>query len=177
MKKTNLILFAIVLLALACSKHSVVKKEERVVITLFHITTLMMRPVDSIEVRNQGIPSLPYDQVFLSKEQFALFEKNIWKAFRDSTTLIYQNGGMKEKPMDKKEFLAYRKDWHFGHFTTIACYETWYFNPQNNMIERDVLGYSLMEYVPEKEAYRLMGDVFKNEVARKRVNDNYFTWY
>ncbi|MGZ4038850.1 MAG: hypothetical protein ACXVPQ_13550, partial [Bacteroidia bacterium] len=117
-----------------------------------------------------------YDQIFLSREQFGLFEKNVWALFKDSTSQIYYGSDPNEKPMNKKEFLEAGKDWNLKHITSLECFETWYFNPQNNMMERDVLGYGLFEYVPDKQAYRILGYLFRNEADRKKVNDNYLAW-
>jgi hypothetical protein len=57
----------------------------------------------------------------------------------------------------------------------IKFYETWYFNPANNMIERDILGYSLHEFVADKMAFRELFTVFVNDAALKKAKQYYFS--
>jgi hypothetical protein len=56
----------------------------------------------------------------------------------------------------------------------IRFFESWYFNPATNMIERELLGYSLHEFVSDKNAFRELFDVFVNEAALEKARKYYF---
>jgi hypothetical protein len=56
----------------------------------------------------------------------------------------------------------------------IRFFEAWYFNPENNMIERDLLGYSVHEYVKDKFAFRELFNVFKDSLALEQAKKYYF---
>lgn len=56
----------------------------------------------------------------------------------------------------------------------IRYFESWYFNPANNMIEREVLGYSVHEYVADKYAFRELFNVFVDEEALQKARKFYF---
>jgi hypothetical protein len=56
----------------------------------------------------------------------------------------------------------------------IRFFESWYFNPENNMIERELLGYSVHEYVADKEAFRELFDVFVSDAALEKARKYYF---
>ena len=57
----------------------------------------------------------------------------------------------------------------------IRFFETWYFNPANNMIEREMLGYSVHEFVSDKNAFRELFDVFVNDEALEKAKKYYFS--
>jgi hypothetical protein len=56
----------------------------------------------------------------------------------------------------------------------IRYFETWYFNPENNMIERELLGYSVHEYVADKFAFRELFNVFVSDAALEKARKHYF---
>ncbi len=56
----------------------------------------------------------------------------------------------------------------------IYFYETWYFNKKSNMIEREVRGYSVYWYDAERQAFRQLFYVFKDEESFKTVKKNYW---
>jgi len=56
----------------------------------------------------------------------------------------------------------------------IRFFESWYFNSKTNMIEREVLGYSLHEFVADKNAFRELFDVFVNDAALEKARKFYF---
>lgn len=51
----------------------------------------------------------------------------------------------------------------------IIFYESWYFNPDNNQIERDVMGYSVLAYNSFKEAWKELFIVIKDEESFKKM--------
>jgi hypothetical protein len=56
----------------------------------------------------------------------------------------------------------------------IRFFESWYFNPETNMIEREMLGYSVHEFVSDKNAFRELFDVFVNDAALQKAKKYYF---
>lgn len=56
----------------------------------------------------------------------------------------------------------------------IRFFESWYFNPKTNMIERELLGYSLHEFVADKNAFRELFNVFVNDAAVEKARKFYF---
>lgn len=56
----------------------------------------------------------------------------------------------------------------------IRFFESWYFNSQTNMIERELLGYSVHEFVADKNAFRELFNVFVNDAALETARKYYF---
>jgi hypothetical protein len=56
----------------------------------------------------------------------------------------------------------------------IRFFESWYFNSETNMIERELLGYSVHEFVADKNAFRELFDVFVNDAALEKARKYYF---
>jgi hypothetical protein len=55
------------------------------------------------------------------------------------------------------------------HINMIRFAESWYFNKSNNMIEREVLGYSVFEWIPEKMGFKSVFEVYPNEESHKKA--------
>lgn len=51
----------------------------------------------------------------------------------------------------------------------IKFYEAWYYNPTSRMIEKDLLGYSVLLYNDERRSFRNLFNVFKDKEAVKVV--------
>jgi hypothetical protein len=60
------------------------------------------------------------------------------------------------------------------HINQIRFFESWYFNSQTNMVERELLGYSVHEYVADKNAFRELFNVFVNDAAAEKARKYYF---
>lgn len=60
------------------------------------------------------------------------------------------------------------------HINQIRFFESWYFNSQTNMVERELLGYSVHEFVAEKNAFRELFNVFVNDAALEKARKYYF---
>lgn len=56
----------------------------------------------------------------------------------------------------------------------IRFFESWYFDPQTSMIEREILGYSVHEFVSDKNAFRELFTVFVNAEAVQKAKKYYF---
>jgi hypothetical protein len=55
----------------------------------------------------------------------------------------------------------------FSSIRQINFYESWAVNPENNIIEKKVLGYTLLQYIEAKGFYKTFFSVFKDEDALK----------
>ena len=61
----------------------------------------------------------------------------------------------------------------FRDICRIDFYETWYFNKETNMIEKDVIGYSVLKFVEERNAFKQLFSVLRDEQAIKKWNKYY----
>lgn len=130
---------------------------------------------------------------YLSPQQFAGFQSAMWAVVKSPKSKAYQYYGA--KPWTSKElrermmvcdsvtesFLdgkgqevqqnGYRCDSisRLRHISKIDFYESWYFNPSTNMIEKEILGYCVWEYIEEWKAYRGLFNVFKDQAAADKV--------
>ena len=141
---------------------------------------------------------------FIDQKQFSVFKNAIWTLVRDPKSKVYfQMGGaetestkpvtyqqlrgkvcmcdsVKESSFDAKGQEVINTYWACdstsvtNQINKIHFYESWYFNPQNNMIERETLGYSVFQYIEEKEAYKQLFMVFKDEESVKKAKKYYF---
>ena len=125
---------------------------------------------------------------YIDQKQFSVFKNAIWTLVRDPKSKVYfQMGGADTKPatyqqlrdkicrcdsiiessFDAKGLETITKSWACdstsvtSQINKIQFYESWYFNPKNNMIERETLGYSVLQYIEEKEAYKELFMVFQ----------------
>jgi hypothetical protein len=131
--------------------------------------------------------------VYLNAQQFSEFQKAIWIMVRQPKSKIYKaldgpQATMQDmrsmfKRCDSVEQISY--DAKGVEMTTpvfvcdstslvdqinkVVFFESWYFNPSNNMIERDVLGYSVWAYMLDKEAWRELFYVVKDEESLKKL--------
>ena len=61
-----------------------------------------------------------------------------------------------------------------NEISRIIFFESWYLNTKTNLIEKETLGYSVWQYVKDKEAYRELFVVFRDEKAIKKAKKYYF---
>jgi hypothetical protein len=141
--------------------------------------------------------------LYLEKKEFENLQSSVWTMMRDPKSKIFLglNGTAPDwsKPASKKELRdrffrcdtvpmsTYDPNGNEIITAVWACdstsiidglgaiyfYETWYFNKANNMIEKEVLGYSLFQYIEEKQAFRQLFFVFRDEEALKKAKENY----
>jgi hypothetical protein len=131
--------------------------------------------------------------MYLNAQQFGEFQKAIWMMVREPKSKIYKAVDapqMTTKDMrymfrkcDSMQQISYDPKGNEVTNTVFVCdstslvdqvnkivfYESWYFNPANNMIERDVLGYAVWSYMMDKEAWRELFFVFRDEESLKKV--------
>ena len=138
---------------------------------------------------------------YIDQKQFSVFKNAIWTLVRNPKSKVYfQMGGAETKPVayqqlrdkvclcdsiaesffDAKGSEIVTMRWAcdstsvVSQINKIEFYESWYFNPQNNMIEREILGYAVLQYVEEKEAWKQLFLVFKDEESVKKSKKYYF---
>lgn len=135
---------------------------------------------------------------FLDYTSFNALRKAIWELVKNPESRVYINS--LEKPASAKEVknrvvaCAMLEESSFDaegneiiqsrfncdsmstihNINQIRFFESWYFNPKTNMIEREILGYSVHEFVSDKNAFRELFDVFVNAEAVQKAKKYYF---
>lgn len=129
----------------------------------------------------------------LSPRQFAVFQSAMWQVVKSPKSKVYMFYGAKpwtpkevrnrvvvcdtiSAPFyDAKMNLVEKKIWScdstskIHNISKIDFLESWYFNPASNMLEKEVLGYSVWEYDEDKNAYKGLFNVFRDEKAAAKV--------
>jgi hypothetical protein len=152
---------------------------------------------DSGRVRVSDYVELMDEMLYLNKKDFRNFENAVWKIVHQPGSHVYIDG---DKPAtldelrsrvvlcDSVRMSAFDANGDEVVSTVFACdsvtkvrninmirfAEAWYFNPANNMIERETLGYSLYEWVPDKQGFRNLFQVYPNQEAYKKAKENDF---
>jgi hypothetical protein len=129
---------------------------------------------------------------FLNEEQYKKFTDAIWTIVNNDKpgffpeTMINYFGKTRTQRRERfvkcdsvvqvdendqpvgKPFLSCDSTYWRNSMSRVVFYESWYFNNKTKLIERETLGYSLWNYVKEKEAFKEMLVVFRNEEAAKK---------
>lgn len=129
----------------------------------------------------------------LSPAQFNVFQAAMWQVVRSPKSKVYQFYGAKpwttkelrgrvivcdtlmESSFDDKGNMIEKKIWscdstsRLHNVNRLDFYESWYFNPATNMIEKEVLGYCVFEYDQEKNIYKGLFNVFRDEKAVAKI--------
>jgi hypothetical protein len=129
--------------------------------------------------------------MYLDKNQFRNFEAAMWEIVRDPKAKVFMN----DKPVTKdqirnrfflcdsimevsydakgnetiKASFACDSTSVVHHINMIRFAESWFFNKNSNMIEREILGYSVFEWVPEKMGFKSVFEVYPNEDSHKKA--------
>ena len=138
------------------------------------------------------------DYKFLDYTGFTALRQAVWALVRNPGSKVYVNpmgnastpsevkerviqcAMIEESSFDKNGDETIQSKYMCDSVTTIRninqirFFESWYFNSATNMIERELLGYSVHEYVPDKMAFRELFDVFVNEKALEKARKYYF---
>lgn len=132
----------------------------------------------------------PYS--YLNAQQFGAFKSAVWMLVKDPKSKVYRNSGKPISPKevrdlfikcDSIEQISYdskgieERKFIFAcdsgsmveQINKIVFFESWYFNPSTNLIERDLLGYSLWAFMWHKEAWQEVFMVFKDEESFKKT--------
>lgn len=139
------------------------------------------------------------DYKFLDHTQFSALRKAMWALVKSPSSRVYvdptgkaatpqevkdriiQCGMIEESSFDAEgnEIIQSRMNCDsmstIRNINQIRFFESWYFNPNNNMIERDLLGYSVHEWVGDKSAFRELFTVFVNDEALEKSKKYYFS--
>lgn len=138
------------------------------------------------------------DYRYLDNTQFSAFRKAVWALVQNPESKVYLNPSDKvlthqqlrdrifkcdsvtESSFDKNgdeiisaKFMCDSTSVVYN-INQIRFFESWYFNPSTNMIERELLGYSVHEFVSEKKAFRELFNVFVNDAALEKARKYYF---
>ncbi len=135
---------------------------------------------------------------FLDYTSFNALRKAIWTLVKNPESRVYINqfekaasaqelkdrvtacAMLEESSFDAEGNEVIQSRFNCDSMTTIRninqirFFEAWYFNPETNMIERDLLGYSVHEFVSDKNAFRELFDVFVSDEALQKARKYYF---
>ncbi len=138
------------------------------------------------------------DYKFLDNTSFSALRKAIWALVRNPGSRVFVNpmanpssakelrdrviqcAMIEESSFDAEgnEIIQSRMNCDsmstIRNINQIRFFESWYFNPATNMIEKELLGYSVHEYVADKNAFRELFDVFVNDAALEKARKYYF---
>lgn len=136
---------------------------------------------------------------YLEPSYFYEFKQSIHKMARSKAALIYSGWNL-DSPLKVKEItdrytlcdsiiqVSVDADGNEIVTSTFHCdstsrienvaavnfYESWYFNESNAMIEKEVLAYEILSYDQDKNAFRPLFMIVKDEEARKKLIRLYF---
>lgn len=170
-----------------------IKKEERVEIVPFYRNLVSVQDLHEIDTNFY----LVEPEEFLNRTQYENFKQSIWRIIRDPKSKVYNWVNQVATAKELKDRVAYCdsiKESRFdaqgnetiisgykcdsvtimNNLSKIEFYETWYLNTRTNLIEKETLGFSLWNYVKEKEAFREILLVFRDEEARQTCKKYYF---
>lgn len=138
------------------------------------------------------------DYKYLDFAAFNAMRKAVWALVKSPDARVYVNpldkpssqkevqervvqcGMLEESMFDAEGNEIIRSRYNCDSMSTIRninqirFFESWYFNPATNMIDRELLGYSLHEFVADKNAYRELFNVFVNDAALEKARKYYF---
>ena len=138
------------------------------------------------------------DYKFLDNTSFSALRKAVWALVKTPGSKVYVNsfdkpasaqeikdrvvqcGMIEESTFDAEgnEIIKSRMNCDsmtaIRNINQIRFFEAWYFNSETNMIERELLGYSVHEYVADKNAFRELFDVFVSDAALETARKYYF---
>lgn len=177
-------------------KHSTKKnKEGRIEIVPFYRDRVMVQDLHEIDTSMY----LVEPEEFLDKTEYKIFKNAIWSIIRDPKSKVYNWIDELATAKELRDRVAYCDSITESSFdsegheiirarflcdsTTImdnlSCvefYETWYLNTKTNLIEKETLGYAIWQYVKDKEAFREIFLVFKDDKAREKCKKYYFSY-
>lgn len=199
----NNLLIALTALVVSCSTKPREAEDKRTEITPFIVSQIILRDTTQ-ERTDSGKVSAPKPEVlnteWLSEKQFKQLESAVWILARDPKSKVYAHltSAAPSTSQEVKNQIVYCDSIEESSFDAkgteivksvfvcdsnsavlnirmIRFCESWYFNKETNMIEKELLGYSLLVYVPEKQAFKPLFYVYRDEEACKvaRKNDFY----
>jgi hypothetical protein len=191
MKKALYILIAVAAFVSCGRKHKtkhVSDKQERIEIVPFYKNKVYLQDLHLIDT-NQFLVE---PEEFLTREQYGKFTNSMWKLIRNPKNKAFPGAMSFTKPHTREDLMerfiecdsvvqvdendqpigkpywACDSTARMNNIALIYFYESWYLNTKTNLIEKETLGYSIWNYVKEKEAFREMFVVFRDEAAAKK---------
>jgi hypothetical protein len=138
------------------------------------------------------------EYAYLDYTQFNALRKTVWSLVRNPGSMVYvdplSNASTPQEVKDRVIRCGMVEEAYFDSLgneivqskfvcdstspirsiNMIRFFESWYFDPATNMIERELLGYSVHEYVADKMAFRELFNVFVNNEALEKARKYYF---
>ena len=177
-----------------CGRKKHNAKEERVEIVPFYRNRVDIQDLHLIDT-NQFLVE---PEEFLNKSQYETFKNSIWKIIKDPKGKAYSDADhvfAVDALHDKVSFCDSVKESSFDadgnetvtsrnfrcdsitimdNLSVVYFYESWYLNTKTNLIEKETLGFAILQYVKDKEAFREIFMVFRDEEAKQKCKKYYF---
>jgi hypothetical protein len=175
-------------------KHSSKRtKGERIEIVPFYRELSMVQDLHEIDTNLY----LVEPEEFLNKSQYENFKNAIWSIIRHPDSKVYNGADQISTAEELRNRVVYcdsvvnvdSLDNRIGvpywacdsvsimnNLSRVEFYESWYLNTKTNLIEKETLGFTIWQYVKEKEAFREILLVFKNEETREKCKKYYFSY-
>ncbi len=196
MKKIFYIFALVLVFVSACSrkKHSEKNQQEgRIEIIPFYQNQVDVKDLQKIDTNL----FLVEPEEFLDRESFARLTNAMWALVRNPNSRVFYDGFDTTRiakdfiqnklmqcdsviPVDSLDNTVGPHMWvcdstsRMNEISRIIFFESWLMNPKTNLIEKETLGYSVWQYVKDKEAYRELFVVFRDEKAVKKAKKYYF---
>ncbi len=151
----------------------------------------------------EGRPVMSYNsanetyRTFLSEPEFQIIIKSIKKLMNKPESFVYSD--ILGEPMNSNEIknrmiicdsilesnfdasgketvvaiLACDSTSEFKHINMIKFYESWFVNNKTNLLEKEMLGYSVFGYDYDKRAYKELFSVFNDSISREKVRNKF----
>lgn len=176
-------------------KHSAKKaKEERIEIVPFYRNSVDVQDLHRLDTNLY----LVEPEEFLNKQQYENFKNAMWQIIRNPKSKAYNwidqlatadvlhdrvayCDSIKVSSVDAEGNETIRSGFLcdstsvMDNLSRVEFYESWYLNTKTNLIEKETLGYAVWNYVKEKEAFREIFLVFRDEEARQKCKRYYFS--
>lgn len=196
MKKLILlsVLASLVLTNCGRKKHSSKKnKEERIEIVPFYRNLVSIQDLHELDTNMY----LVEPEEFLSKQDYENFKNAMWSIIRQPKAKVYNGADQLSTAQELRDRVVYcdsvinvdSLDNRIGapywacdstsvmdNLSRVEFYESWFLNTKTNLIEKETLGYAVWQYVKEKEAFREIFIVFKDDEAREKCKKYYFSY-
>ncbi|MBK7669585.1 MAG: hypothetical protein IPJ32_20960 [Sphingobacteriaceae bacterium] len=175
-------------------KHTAKKaKEERIEIVPFYRNSVDVQDLHRIDTNMY----LVEPEEFLNKQQYENFKNAMWQIIRNPKSkvfngsdqlctadvlrdrVVYCDSVVNVDSLDNRIGAPY---WLcdstsvMDNLSRVEFYESWYLNTKTNLIEKETLGYAVWQYVKDKEAFREIFVVFRDDEAREKCKKYYFSY-
>lgn len=168
-------------------------KEERIELVPFYRNSVDVQDLHRIDTNLY----LVEPEEFLNKQQYENFKNAIWQIIRNPKSkvfdgpdkistadvlrdrVVYCDSVVNVDALDNRigaPYWACDSTSVMDNLSRVEFYESWYLNTKTNLIEKETLGYAVWNYVKEKEAFREILVVFRDDEAREKCKKYYFSY-